>query len=400
MDHQLHINSVLADLELSNSSADLSDMVFTVYHIFEKDKNTPGLILLKDGHFYGLLSRTKFFETMSKQFMYDLYSKRRIDSFFNDEPSGKYLILSSSTTIIVATNQALNRDGSAIFEPIIVNCGKSDYRLLDFYHLILAQNTIQTLMNELLIQANEFKKEVLAIATHDLRNPIGTIMGFSDLMADSEDISKCKEYAVFIHKTASQMEDLVNSFLVSAINDSIKHKLDFSNFDINELVLSVIKSFELAAVKKNQKMIYEILSFPVNITSDRLKIKEVIENLISNAIKYSEENKRISVVVKKNEDFIEIMVTDQGPGFSESDLKKIFGKFQRLSARPTGDESSSGLGLFITKTIVDNLKGSIDLESEPGKGSTFRVKLPFSNRPVFEVKKADRQQLNREVHII
>jgi signal transduction histidine kinase len=196
------------------------------------------------------------------------------------------------------------------------------------------------------------------------------------------------------------MEDLVNSFLVSAINDSIKHKLDFSNFDINELVLSVIKSFELAAVKKNQKMVYEILSFPVNITSDRLKIKEVIENLISNAIKYSEENKRISVVVKKNEDFIEIMVTDQGPGFSESDLKKIFGKFQRLSARPTGDESSSGLGLFITKTIVDNLKGSIDLESEPGKGSTFRVKLPFSNRPVFEVKKVDRQQLNREVPII
>ena len=67
---------------------------------------------------------------------------------------------------------------------------------------------------------------------------------------------------------------------------------------------------------------------------------------------------------------------DEGPGFSESDLKKVFGKFQKLSARPTGAESSSGLGLFITKTIVDKLNGSINLESELGKGSTFIVKFP------------------------
>ena len=400
MDHQLHINSVLSDLELNNSTADLSDMVFTVYHIFEKDKNTPGLILLKEGQFFGLLSRTKFFETMSKQFMYDLYSKRRIDSFFNDEPTGKYLILSSSTTIIVSTNKALNRDGSDIFEPIIVNCGKRYYRLLDFYHLILAQNTIQTLMNELLIQANEFKKEVLAIATHDLRNPIGTILGFSDLMSETDDITKSKEYAIYIHKTASQMEDLVNSFLVTAINDSIKYKLDFSNFDINELVLSVIKSFELSAAKKNQRLDYEILSFPVHITSDRIKIKEVIENLLSNAIKYSEEFKTINVMLKKDDHYIEITVKDQGPGFSESDLKKIFGKFQRLSARPTGNESSSGLGLFITKTIVDKLNGSIDLESEPGKGSTFKVKLPFRKQTIHDMRKSNQQQLNKGVSII
>jgi signal transduction histidine kinase len=379
MTTQLHINSVLGDLELKSASVNLSDMVHIVYQIFENDKATPGLILLKEGEFYGLLTRVKFFEIMSRQFMYDLYSKRRIDHFFEENNSGKYLILDSSTSIIAATGKALNRTGSETFEPIIVVCGNSEYRLLDFYHLLVAQNNIQLLMNEILKRANEFKKEVLAIATHDLRNPIGTILGFTDLIADNDDIKRCKEFVCYIQKAAVQMEDLVNSFLVSTINDSIEYKMEFSNFDIVQLLSSIINEFKFQAIKKKQQLIFETLASSINITSDRLKIKEVIDNLLSNAIKYSEEKKVIKMLLQKADNFIEISIMDQGPGFSESDLKKVFGKFQRLSARPTGNESSTGLGLFITKTIVDKLDGSIDLKSLPGAGSTFVLKLPFSN---------------------
>lgn len=377
MSLKLQINSVLGDLELINTSIDISDYIFSVYNIFEKNKASPGVILLKEGEFYGLLSKIRFFEVMSKQFMYDLYSKRKVEVFFDEENSKRYLILDSSTTILSATNLALNRNESDIFEPVIVKCIKNEYRLLDFYQLLVAQNEIQLLMNDLLKQANEFKKEVLAITTHDLKNPIGTILGFSDLMINLNDVDALKEYATYIHKSATQMEDLVNDFLVSTCNDSLEYNIVFSDFEVSELISSVIKSFESAVEKKKQKIIFEKPDEPIEITSDHIKIREVIENLISNAVKYSKPEMEIKVELQKKENSVEISVEDQGPGFLDSDMKKIFGKFQRLSARPTGNESSTGLGLFITKTIVDKLNGSIDLKSEPGKGSIFRVRLPL-----------------------
>jgi len=377
MDHQLHINSTLSDLELVNASIDTSDYLLAVYDIFGKDKNIPGLILLEDGYFYGLLSKAKFFEVMSKQFMYDIYSKRKVNYFFEEDSSDDYLILNSSTSIIVATHEALKRSEPDIFEPIVVITENNEYRLLDFYQLLVAQNKIQLLMNDLLKQANEFKKEVLAITAHDLRNPIGAILGYSDLMLGNDHIDQTKEFAQYIHTSAAQMLDLVNGFLISSNNDSIEFELEFANFDITDLISYLVKDFEYSAEKKKQKIVFETPNFPIIITSDRLKIKEVLENLLSNAIKYSPEEMLISVSLKKEDYFIEINIKDQGPGFSDSDFKKVFGKFQRLSAQPTANESSTGLGLFTAKKMMDKLNGSIDIVSEPGKGSTFTVKLPL-----------------------
>lgn len=379
MSDNLHINSVLGDLDLIDASVNITDFVLSVYHIFEKDKNTPGIIVLRDGKFVGLLSKSKFFETMSKQFMYDLYSKRKIDSFFEEDKQQNYLILSSSTPIINAANQVLNRNASEIFDPIIVTIRTNEYMLLDFYKLLLAQNCIQLLMNELLKQANEFKKEVLAITTHDLRNPIGVILGFSDLMNDAEDIETCKEYARNINQSASQMEELVSSFLTSTLNDSTEYKLTFSSFNFYELIFSIIKDFEILAAKKEQNIIFNFFNNQIYINSDRLKIKEIIENLISNAIKYSSEKTEIKISLDSDGNYIIIRVEDQGPGFTDSDKKKIFGKFQRLSAKPSGNESSTGLGLYITKTIIEKLNGTINLASSSCNGSVFIAKIPFQN---------------------
>ena len=276
MDHQLHINSTLSDLELVNASIDTTDYLLAVYDIFGKDKTIPGLILLEDGYFYGLLSKAKFFEVMSKQFMYDIYSKRKVNYFFEEDSADDYLILSSSTSIIDATNEALKRNEPDIFEPIVVITENHEYRLLDFYQLLVAQNKIQLLMNDLLKQANEFKKEVLAITAHDLRNPIGVILGYSDLMLGNDHIDQTKEFAQYIHTSASQMLNLVNGFLISSNNDLVEFELEFSNFDITDLISFLVKDFEYAAEKKKQKIVFEAPNFPIIIASDRLKIKEVI----------------------------------------------------------------------------------------------------------------------------
>lgn len=105
-------------------------------------------------------------------------------------------------------------------------------------------------------------------------------------------------------------------------------------------------------------------------------MNRIIDNLVSNAIKFSPRNSQVSVVGKKEGDAIIISVKDNGPGFLESDRTFLFQKFKRLSAQPTGGESSNGLGLAIVKTLIDRLGGEIALSSEPGNGAEFIVRIP------------------------
>ncbi len=379
MENKLTINSVLSDLKLLDAITETSDSLLNVYKIFQEDNSNSGIIVLKDGKFSGMLSRKRFFEIMSKQYMYDLFSKRTVDFFIATDTIDKYLVLHSSTSIISAANLALNRVESELSEPIVVQLENGRYKILDFYQLLLAQNVIQGLMNNLLQQANDFKQEVLAIVAHDLRNPIGNILGFSSLICDMDsDTSKAREFAGHISKTAVQMEDLVNSFLVSAINNSVEFDFVFSCFDIFELVSSIIRNFTPSLDRKQQNLRIECAANDYKICSDKIRLKEVFDNLISNAIKYSGTGKEIYIKLERESTYFTFIIKDQGPGFSHKDLQNIYGKFKRLSARPTANESSTGLGLFITKKIVDKLNGKINLESQEGIGSTFTVTLPIT----------------------
>lgn len=373
----LNINSILSELRLQDFSVDISDSIFNIYQIFEKDKTTPGIIIFRERELAGLLSRRKFFEEMSKQFMYDLYSKRNVGFFITSVSIAGNLTLDSSTSVITAADMALQRSGSEIVEPLIVDFKNSVYRILDFYELLSARNAIQQLMNDLLKRANDFKQEVLAIVAHDLHNPIGAILGLSDLICTmTTEISQAKEFAGHINKTASHMEDLLNSFLKSATDNSVEFEPVFSWFDGYELLGSVIRNFDTAIKKKSQSIRFESESEHYEIYSDKIRLKEIFENLISNAIKYSVSGKEIYIRLHKNDGYLVFTVKDQGPGFSAKDLENIYGKFQRLSARPTADESSTGLGLFITKKIIDKLNGKIELESIQNIGSTFTVTVP------------------------
>lgn len=373
MEQKININSTLEDLHLFDASLSFSDDLLSIYSIFEHDQNIPGVCLYNSEVFSGLLSRKKFFEIMSKQFMYDLYSKRKIEYFFTKDMTESQLILKGSMKIIDALHMALTRNEEVIYEPLAVHCYPDRYKILDFYGLVLAQNKILGIMNSLLKEANEFKNEVLAIAAHDLRNPLGAIKGFSELIMDLTENKDCKYYADNINKAAVHMEDLVDKFLMSAINDSTELKLHYSVFNIKETVESVLRSLSHLAEEKSQQVIFYFESMNFDIYSDKLKISEVVENLVSNALKYSKQNTCIEITLKRGDSDIQIVIADEGPGFTETDKQKIFGKFQRLSARPTGNESSTGLGLFTVKKIMDKLGGEIMLESEQGKGSRFTL---------------------------
>lgn len=228
-------------------------------------------------------------------------------------------------------------------------------------------------------KANESKSELLNMVAHDLKNPLQVISGYIELISrksnPNEHIAKEIEY---IQKSSHQMSDLIENILNSSIIDSGAIELKIRPIDLSKLSHFVVDAFQGSAEKKNQK-IYAAIEPDIFIQGEKSRIREILENLISNAIKYSPIGKSIWYFLKKKDQNVQMVVQDEGPGLNDRDMKKIFGKFQRLSAKPTGGEPSTGLGLSIVKSLVELHQGKIKVESKPGAGAKFLVELPLSD---------------------
>jgi len=245
------------------------------------------------------------------------------------------------------------------------------------------KNEILSKSNQELQEANRLKNEFLSIAAHDLKNPLQSILGFSEIIQESETLDDAKAHAAIITRSASHMVNLVKSLLETAAIDAGKFHLNPTTCSISDLLKGIIENFRPALASKNQTLIFEP-SGAIVLNLDVERMREVFSNLISNAIKYSPHGKTITVrygysTSDSERKCVLITVKDEGQGLSDLDKQKLFGQFQRLSARPTGGESSTGLGLWIAKQFVEKHGGRIWAESEgKGKGTTFFVELPVT----------------------
>ncbi|MCA0447786.1 MAG: response regulator [Bacteroidetes bacterium] len=230
--------------------------------------------------------------------------------------------------------------------------------------------------NEQLREANELKTELLNIAAHDLKNPLQAITGYAEMLSiqnpGNELIAKRTGQ---ISLAAQRMLHQVNELLVSATIDAGKLELKKEKLNLNSTVESIVQDMIPSAESKNQ-IIKVALNGNKIINADKGRFGESIENLIGNAIKYSEPGSTIIVSTETHDSGVRIKISDQGPGISSEDLKKIFGKFQRLSAKPTGGETSTGLGLSIVKQLIELHGGKVGVESKLNEGSTFWIEMP------------------------
>ncbi|MCS7013678.1 MAG: tetratricopeptide repeat-containing sensor histidine kinase [Chloroherpetonaceae bacterium] len=250
--------------------------------------------------------------------------------------------------------------------------------------------------NKALEEANALKTELLHIAAHDLKNPLTAVMTFAELIREqADDVEFVRTQAQAIYQSTEQMFNLVKSLLEQAALESGKVELNKKVVDIATIAEFVVKHNEMNAHNKGQQ-IHLALEREAYAEVDVEKMQSIFDNLISNAIKYSPHGRHIWVSVKKKLltiDGVELTsgniptkiifeVRDEGLGLTEEDKQKLFGKFQRLSARPTGGESSSGLGLAIVKQWVELHGGRVWAESEgKNKGATFFVELNAAEKP-------------------
>ena len=174
------------------------------------------------------------------------------------------------------------------------------------------------------------------------------------------------------------MNALITEYLESAARDVNNNNFRFESTNISQLVSEVISESKDRANQKNITLFNNLISNN-KIVIDKKWMKIAVYNLISNAIKYSPSGKSIHVDTNIISDKYKISVKDEGPGISAEDQENLFKKFQRLSAKPTGNETATGLGLYIVKDIVEKHNGEVSCESSINRGSTFSIMLPLDS---------------------
>jgi signal transduction histidine kinase len=229
--------------------------------------------------------------------------------------------------------------------------------------------------NEQLVHLNNEKNEFMGIAAHDLKNPLTVIVGSAELLTMSKDPERTAKFTGTILAAARRMRDLITNLLDANAIEQGKFIQRLERCDLRELVEQSVDHNQTSATKKNIS-IRVGLSEGLWAKADRAATLQILDNLISNALKYSPPNTTVHVHSLPEAEHVLITVRDEGPGISEADQKKLFQKFTRLSARPTGGESSTGLGLAIVKKLAEAMSGTVQCQSTLGTGATFILRLP------------------------
>ncbi len=234
-------------------------------------------------------------------------------------------------------------------------------------------------------RANGFKNEILGTVAHDLKNPLGVILGRTEMLTELISTAASRESITgqidHIRDATKRLATMVDHLISDAMADAFDITIRREAVDIAALVSEVTEANRPLAVNKQQTI---TVSAPPHLTTmcDTDRIREAIDNLVSNAVKYSPIGGKITVLVSHDDASATIRVADQGAGLSPEDLGRLFGRFQRLSAKPTAGESSTGLGLSIVKRIIDMHGGEVTAESAgPGQGSIFTITLPATEMP-------------------
>ncbi len=234
-------------------------------------------------------------------------------------------------------------------------------------------------------RANRAKSNLLRSISHELRTPMNAIMGFSELLASDKESplgELQRRHVDEIRRGSGHLLELINELLDLSLAEQGKLTVSLEPVRLSPLVHDCIAFLYPLARKRGIVLaIWDSAAFDRHVVADRLRLKQVLVNLISNAIKYNREKGEVRVTCSADETHVRIGVVDSGPGLSASQRARLFEAFERLDARHTEIEGT-GLGLALSRALVHSMAGSIEVESEVGKGSRFSVVLPASAQPL------------------
>ncbi len=242
------------------------------------------------------------------------------------------------------------------------------------------QNIELDLARKEAVEASRIKSEFLANTSHEIRTPLNGIIGFTNLLLKSELSTQQHDYLETIQQSSDGLLTIINDILDFSKIEAGKLVLDHITINLRELIEETLTMLAPAANEKGLELILLIYAdVPVDLTGDPLRIKQVITNLVSNAIKFTDYG---NIIVRVNQEdqkedqaYLSISITDSGIGLSPQQQQNIFNAFTQADTSTSREFGGTGLGLVISKRLVEQMGGEISLESEPGKGSTFKFSI-------------------------
>jgi PAS domain S-box-containing protein len=266
------------------------------------------------------------------------------------------------------------------------------FGLLAQYFAVAARNV--ELYRELaarrssVVELNQVKNDLIAMLAHDFKGPLTTIVGFADVLAEDERFDdESRQFLAMISSSALRLASLATDTLALSRLEQNDFSLHVEPVDLNELVRDVARIFSVT-----RTIDIRAGEGPHLVTGDRGRLRQVFENIVGNAIKYSPGGETVEIRVRRQNDGVEVSVRDRGIGIPDADRGKLFGRFARASnARELGI-GGTGFGLYLAKRIVEMHGGTIGVASRVGAGSTFKIALPTSPKP--------QQSVNRRVLLL
>ncbi len=239
--------------------------------------------------------------------------------------------------------------------------------------------TVKTLLNQK--KMSEIKSDFINNMTHEFKTPLATISLAVDALRNDKvhsDKTKWQYFNNIIKEENKRMNKHVETILQAALMEKQEFKLNFVSLHLHELIYNVTKNFQLQLQEKNSKIEYLLNAGNDVIEADEVHFSNVISNLIDNAIKYSKENLTIKIITHSTEKFVVLQIQDNGIGMSKETVKRVFEKFYRAHTGNLHNVKGFGLGMSYVKSVIDEHKGKIKVESVLGKGSTFTIEIPHA----------------------
>ncbi|NQU85336.1 MAG: tetratricopeptide repeat-containing sensor histidine kinase [Mariniphaga sp.] len=298
----------------------------------------------------------------------------------HNQALSNYLVAENFLQLFVNWKVALfDKDGKSIDQ--LVGNERQLYLML-FAGIIVVMLIGFVVMVRAVIHESEvsrMKSEFVSNVSHELKTPLALIRMFGETLDSGivTDEKKRREFYSIIRKESERLTHLINNVLDFSKMDTGVKKYYFEEADLVEVVRSSLEAYKFHIRDNGFEIKMEFPDYPVILKIDKDAISQALLNLLSNAVKYSENRKLIQVQVHNNSASALISVTDNGVGITKEELKKIFDKFYRVPQTRGVQTRGSGLGLTLTKQIIEAHGGTIEVESEIGKGSTFTINIPF-----------------------